>query len=164
MKEKENLDTMRLELEKEYYSGQMKPDRYKTLVDSVNQRENDLDTEISIKERELDSILEKDKWLDWVDTHLNNIDGLNEITEIKERKIIIKEYIENIGLNWDENTKQHTLTIGFKLPLVNDGISYKKGKSGQYLRDRKGFKKYDIIDGQTELTNPYLSLNSLYGG
>tara|TARA_Y100000780_G_scaffold212869_1_gene213406 strand:+ start:855 stop:1001 length:147 start_codon:yes stop_codon:yes gene_type:complete len=48
--------------------------------------------------------------------------------------------------------------------LLKDGISYKKGKSGQYLRDRKGFKKYDIIDGQTELTNPYLSLNSLYGG
>ena len=47
--------------------------------------------------------------------------------------------------------------------MLKDGISYKKGKSGQYLRDRKGFKKYDIIDGQTELTNPYLSLNSLYG-
>ena len=58
--EKENLDTMRLELEKEYYSGKMKPDRYKTLVGSVNERDNDLDTEILIKGRELDSILEKD--------------------------------------------------------------------------------------------------------
>ena len=74
---------------------------------------------------------------------------------------MIKEYVDNIGLNWNGETKQHTLTIGFKLPLVNDGISYKKGKSGQYLRDRKGFKKYDITDGEKDLTTPYSLLNSL---
>ena len=158
--EKENLDKMRLELEKEYYSGQMKPDRYNTLVSSVNERENEIDTEISIKQTELDSILQKDKWLDWIDTHLNNIQELNQIEGVKEKKKVIKEYVENIMLNWDGNTKQHTLTIGFKLPLVNDGISYKKGKSDQYLRDRKGFKKYDISDGEKDLTTPYLHLNS----
>jgi len=38
--------------------------------------------------------------------------------------------------------------------LLKDGISYKKGKSGQYLRDRKGFKKYDIIDGEKTLSTP----------
>ena len=32
---------MRLELEKEYYSGQMKKDRYDILVGSVNERENE---------------------------------------------------------------------------------------------------------------------------
>ena len=32
---------------------------------------------------------------------------------------------------------------------------------GQYLRDRKGFKKYDISDGEKDLTTPYLHLNSL---
>ena len=51
--------------------------------------------------------------------------------------------------------------MSMKLPLVNDGISYKKGKRGQFLRDRKGFKKYDITEGGTELTNPYLHLKSL---
>ena len=140
----------------------MKPDRYKTLVGSVNQRENDLDKEISIKERELDTIIEKDKWLDWIDTHLNNIEDLRGITDIKERKKVVKDYVESIGVNWNEISKQHTINITFRLPLVKDGISYKKGKSGQYLRDRKGFKKYDIIDGQTDLTNPYLSLKSKY--
>ena len=158
--EKENLDKMRLELEKEYYSGRLKSDRYKTLVGSVNQRENELDVELSIKERELDVILEKDKWLDWIDTHLSNIDGLSKITDIKGRKKVIKEYVNNLMLDWNEITKQHTLSISFKLPLVNDGISYKKGKSGQYLRDRKGFKKYDIIDGKRDLNTPYLHSNS----
>jgi hypothetical protein len=159
-KEKDDIDVMRLELEKDYYSGKMKSDRYKTLLDVINQREYDVDKEISIKDRELDSILEKDKWLDWIETHLNNIDEIKTIKGIKERNIVIKEYIDNIGLNWDGNTKQHTLTIGFKLPLVNDGISYKKGKSGQYLKDRKGFKKYDVLDGESDLTIPNYLPNS----
>ena len=47
--------------------------------------------------------------------------------------------------------------------FLNDGISYKKGKRGQFLRDRKGFKKYDITEGGTELTTPYLHLKSLNG-
>ena len=159
--EKENLDTMRLELEKEYYSGKMKPDRYKTLVGSVNERDNDLDTEILIKGRELDSILEKDKWIDWLDTHLNNIEDLNSITDIQERKKVIKDYIETIHLEWNGTTKQHTLTMSFKLPLVKDGIGYLKGKTGTYLRDKKGFKKYDVLDGEKELNTPLLCLNSL---
>ena len=158
--EKENLDKMRLELEKEYYSGTMKPDRYKTLVGSVNQRENDIDREISIKQTELDSILQKDKWLDWIEVHLNNVQDLNLITDIKERKKIIVEYLEKISLDWDENSKQHTMKIIFKLPLVNDGIEYKKGKRNQFLQDRKGFKKYDITDGKKELITPYYFQNS----
>ena len=54
-------------------------------------------------------------------------------------------------------------THPLQIPLINDSISYKKGKSGQYLRDRKGFKKYDIIDGEKELTTPYL-LPNLFNG
>ena len=42
-----------------------------------------------------------------------------------------------------------------KLPLVNDGIRYKRGKSNQFLRDRKGFKKYDVIEGEKVFTPPY---------
>ena len=151
---------MRLELEKEYYSGQMKPDRYKTLVGSVNQRENDLDTELSVKNTELDTIIQKDKWLDWVEVHLNNVKDLSKITDIKERQKVIKDYVETIGLRWDENSKQHTINISFKLPLLNDEISYKKGKSNQLLRDRKGFKKYDILEGEKDFTTPYYLPNS----
>ena len=80
---------------------------------------------------------------------------------MKERKKVIKTYVENLELNWNGDTKQHTLIMSMKLPLVNDGISYKKGKSNQYLRDRKGFKRYDITEGKTELTTPLLCLNSL---
>jgi hypothetical protein len=50
------------------------------------------------------------------------------------------------------------------LPLVDDGIKYKKGKKGQYLDYKKGFRKYDIIEKKTNLTNPYLNLNSLNYG
>ena len=48
------------------------------------------------------------------------------------------------------------MDIIFKFPLVDDGINYKKGKKGQFLRDKKGFKKYDIIEGEKDLKTPYL--------
>ena len=158
--EKDRIDKMRLELEKEYYSGKMDKDRYKVLVGSVNQRENEIDTEITTKRTELDSILQKDKWLNWIEVHLNNIDGLNKVTDIKERKEIIKTYIDEIILEWDESSKQHTLKMIFKLPLIQDSISYKKGSSGRYLRDKKGFKKYEISEGKRELITPYSLCNS----
>ena len=33
----------------------------------------------------------------------------------------------------------------------------------QYLKDRKGFKKYDIIDGEKSPTNPFIYQKSLNG-
>tara|TARA_S200000501_G_scaffold133977_1_gene126750 strand:+ start:478 stop:2115 length:1638 start_codon:yes stop_codon:yes gene_type:complete len=159
-KEKDNIDSMRLELEKDYYSGKMNSDRYKTLLDVVNKRDNEVDKELSIKNRELDSILEKDKWIDWIDTHLTNIDDLSKTEGLKDKKEVIQQYVNNITLDWNGDTKQHTLNISFKLPLVNDGINYIKGKSGQFLKDRKGFKKYQIIEGKSELTTPYYLQNS----
>jgi DNA invertase Pin-like site-specific DNA recombinase len=158
--ERSNLDSMRLELEKDYYSGKMDKNRFDVLIQSVNQRENDLNTEITTKQVELDSINKKDKWLNWIEVHLTNVNELNKITDIKERQKIIKEYVETVGLRWDEKSKQHTLNINFKLPLVDDSISYKKGKSNQFLRDRKGFKKYEILEGEKELTTPNYLPNS----
>ncbi|MBT4149225.1 MAG: hypothetical protein HOE46_02515 [Candidatus Marinimicrobia bacterium] len=98
--------------------------------------------------------------MNWIEVHLTNVNELNKITDIKERQKIIKEYVETVGLRWDEKSKQHTLNINFKLPLVDDSISYKKGKSNQFLRDRKGFKKYEILEGEKDLTTPYLLPNS----
>ena len=48
------------------------------------------------------------------------------------------------------------MDIIFKLPLVNDGLRYKKGKSVRFLRDKKGFKKYEILEGEKDLKTPYL--------
>ena len=53
--------------------------------------------------------------------------------------------------------------MSFQLPLVDDGISYKKGKSNQILRDRKGFKKYDIIDGKRTLLTEGCTLTNVKG-
>ena len=117
----------------------MDKNRFDVLIQSVNQRENNLNTEITTKQVELDSINKKDKWLDWVEVHLSNIDGLNKITDIKERKEVVQNYIETIGLQWDEINKQHTLRISFKLPLVNDGtISIWNTKTHEKIATLRG--------------------------
>ena len=154
---------MRLELEKEYYSGVMEKDRYDIIVGSVDEREHQLMSEITKLENELDIITQKDKWLDWIDTHLSNIDELYKIKDLKRKREVIKKYIENIEVQWGEKSRQHTIIMTMKLPLVDDGLKYKKGKNGQYVRDRKGFKRYDVVEGKKEIFTPYLHLNSFQG-
>ena len=161
--DKDRCDSMRLELEKEYYSGVMGKDRYDIIVGSVDEREHQLMSEITKLENELDIITQKDKWLDWIDTHLSNIDELYKIKDLKRKREVIKKYIENIEVQWGEKSRQHTIIMTMKLPLVDDGIKYKKGKKGQYLRDRKGFKRYDVVEGKKEIFTPYLHLNSFQG-
>ena len=38
--------------------------------------------------------------------------------------------------------------------FVNDRISNQKGKRGKYLRDKKGRKKYGVLEGKKALTTP----------
>ena len=101
--------------------------------------------------------------MDWIDTHLSNIDELYKIKDLKRKREVVKNYIENIEVQWVEKSRQHTIIMTMKLPLVDDGIKYKKGKKGQYLRDRKGFKRYDVVEGKKEIFTPYLHLNSFQG-
>ena len=64
---------MRLELEKEYYSGKMNPDRYKTLVGSVNDREYQIDKDISINNK-IDLVLNEDQY--FISSENNDISQL----------------------------------------------------------------------------------------
>jgi hypothetical protein len=57
-------------------------------------------------------------------------------------------------LDYSKDTKQHTVVIKFKLPLYNDKFVWKK-KDGSHKTDKWGRWTYEILEGETELTNPF---------
>ena len=119
---------------------------------------------ISRENFKIDSIREKERWIDWLDEHFKRGENLREMSSMKERKKVLSEYIHEIRcLDYSEETKQHKLNIGFRIPIINDQIVYSKNKNGSVSRDKKGRKKYEIKEGVDSLNTP-LTLHKLLHG
>ena len=81
--------------------------------------------------------------------HLQNIHGF----QIHE--IIVKDY--------DDSTKEHHIEIHFRIPIINDKIHLEKNKDGSISRDKKGLRKYKVLEGEGSLNNP-LTHQKLFDG
>ena len=63
-------------------------------------------------------------------------------------------------MNYDEDTKQHTISVKFRFPLFNDNHMWINNKDGSYRRDKTGRRKYKVIEGRNE-QNTLLTLHSV---
>ena len=154
-KEMEELDGNRLELEKRYYTNKIEKKRFDILINSIEETENDLMEKISQENMKLQSLDEKTKWIDWLDVHFKRIGELRKTEGLKQRKEIISHYIQDISVfNYDEETRQHTISFKFRFPLFKDNFEWLKNKDGSYKLDRYGRRRYNITDGKTEMTYP----------
>ncbi len=111
------------------------------------------------KEHELDRLKDKEllmdkreEWIDWLNHHNKNVDDYLKITEMKERRRVIDYYIDKITLDWNDTTKQHTINIHYKYPIIGDGLVRKGGKlnwdewGGRALQCRRDVqRRYPIM-------------------
>ena len=89
------------------------------------------------------------QWIDWLNQHNKNVDDLSKIEGMKERRRVIDFYIDKITLDWDNVTKQHTIRLYYKYPLVSDGLIRKGGKMswdewGNGYRIKKGERVHTL--------------------
>ena len=152
----EELDGNRLELEKRYYTNKIEKKRFEILIKSIEETENDLMENINQENMKLQSLDEKTKWIDWLDVHFKRIDELRKTEGLKQKQGIIVHYIQDISVfDYDEETRQHTISFKFRFPLFKDNFEWLKNKDGSYKLDRYGRRRYNITDGKTEMTNPF---------
>ena len=155
-KEMMSLDTNRLELEKRFYTNQMEKKRYDILINSIEDRERDLMNEIQSNQMKLDTLNKKSDWIDWIDIHNDRMDEIRDETDFNKRRGIINHYIHEIlVLNYDVDTKEHTLSIKFRFPLFDDSFEWLKNKDGSYKLDKWGRRRFNLHDGETEMLNPF---------
>ena len=116
-KDLNSLHDRRLELDKKYYSNEMVKETYEILCKSNTEKSNELTDKISRENFKIDSIREKERWIDWLDEHFKRGENLRKMSSMKERKKVLSEYIHEIRcLDYSEETKQHKLNIGFRIP------------------------------------------------
>ena len=111
----------------------------------------------------LDSLDYKERWIDWLDVHFSRMKEIREIDDFNKMRGIIHHYInEIVVLDYDKDTKQHTLSIKFRFPLFDDKFEWLKNKSGSYKLDRFGRRRYNIHEGKMEMIHPLTLQSSLH--
>ena len=157
-----NLDERKMDLEKRFYSGDMIQKKYNILMDTIEQKENEVIKEIEKNRFQLQSLDQKTKWVSWLDVHFSRIDELREVDTYEERRKTITKYIHEIMvLDFNKDTRQHTIVIKFRLPLFNDKFVWKLNKDGSHKTDKWGRWIYELLEGEKITTNPFTHRKSL---
>jgi len=157
-----DLDDRKMDLEKRFYSGDMIQKKYNILKDTIEQKENELIKEIEKNRFQLQSLDQKTKWVSWLDVHFSRIDELREVDTYEERRKTITKYIhEIVVLDFNQDTRQHTVVVKFRLPLFNDKFVWKLNKDGSHKTDKWGRWIYELLDGEKITTNPFTHRKSL---
>jgi len=103
-------------------------------------------------------------WIDWLDVHFNRCEEIRNITSLKEKKKVLNEYIHEIIVSdYDDSTKEHHLQINFRIPIMNNKTHIERNKGGSVSRDKEGFRKYGVEEGEKSLKNPLTHLKLLHG-
>jgi len=118
---------------------------------------------IQTNQMKLDSLEYKEKWVDWLDVHFSRMKEIREIEDFNKRRGVLHHYIKEIVvLDYDDDTKQHTLSIKFKFPLFDDNFEWLNNKDGSYKLDKFGRRRYNITEGETEMINPFTLHSSFH--
>ena len=74
----------------------------------------------------------------WIANYHHQIGEIGSFLD-QERRDYLKGILDQIDVQFDQDTKEHNLKIAFKLPLVGDGIEYEDAKE-----KRKGYR---VLEG-----------------
>jgi len=142
---------------------------YEEIITSIDSKIRQLESEyIEVQKKE--NLLDKRKeWIDWLGYHNERIDEFEKVTDMKQKRRIIDFYIDKIQLGWNDVTKQHSISLHYKYPLVG-GDMVRKGdklnwdKWGNGYKLKKGEQMFSLSSSNFFLTkkNYQTSLNG-YG-
>ena len=156
-KEIYELEKNQMVLDKKYYTNQMEEKKYDILVKTIEGRGKELMGNLTSLQMKLDVFSENKMWIDWLSVHFSRMEEIRNTENFKNRREILLHYIhEIIVLNYDEDTKQHTISIKFRFPLFNDKHDWVSNKDGSYRLDSLGRRKYDVTDGEKQM-NTFLT-------
>ena len=163
-KELMESDERKMTLDTRYYSGEMNEKKYQTLTSIIENKESELLKEIDKQKFQLQSLNEKKEWVDWLQIHFNRIEDLRGVDNYEEKRKWITRYINDVMvLNYNSDTRQHTVVLKFKLPLFNDKLVWVLNKDGSHKTDKWGRWIYEMLDGKKDTTNPFTLRKSLNG-
>ena len=110
-------------------------EKFKTSIEIVQE-------EIDLIKNEERLISESKGWVNWISKMEKDVKK-NMNSSLEQKRDFINRNVQNIKVFFDEKSKEHDITINFRLPIVGDELIYdKKG-----IINETGFKDYKIKDG-----------------
>jgi len=142
-KQLNTIDESMVDVELKNIEGGYKSTRiYEGLVKKLEGSSTDLEKQISTLELEIKNLQNSNQWINWVQQMKDELQEMKEWS-YEEKEEIIKKFIKQIRVTYEEDTKQHGLELLYNLPIVGDKLEYKDGKNKKL--------GYDIIKGVTKL-------------
>ena len=110
-------------------------EKFKTSIEIVQE-------EIDLIKNEERLISESKGWVNWISKMEKDVKKIMN-SSLEQKRDFINRNVQNIKVFFDEKSKEHDITINFRLPIVGDELIYdKKG-----IINETGFKDYRIKDG-----------------
>ena len=110
-------------------------EKFKTSIEIVQE-------EIDLIKNEERLISESKGWVNWISKMEKDVKKIMN-SSLEQKRDFINRNVQNIKVFFDEKSKEHDITINFRLPIVGDELIYdKKG-----VINETGFKDYKIKDG-----------------
>lgn len=158
------LKENQLEIHKEKVTLKIDEKTYKVLNETIQEEMNRVMVEINKNQMKVDTLKQRGKWIDWVEEHNNRINQIRGVKDYKGRLEIIQHYLHEVMiLDYDDDTKRHSFSIDFKLPLFKDKFEWLKKKDGSYKRDTFGKRKFKITEGVNVMKTSKTLQNLLNG-
>ena len=136
-------------LEANHLLKQLNDTSYRTMTLRVNDEIRDIEDQLLKVRTELDGASNGRKWLSWLKTFGQEVDKL-DLLPIEQKKRYLEGLIKRIDVRWDEEKREHKLTLTLNLPIVNDGITWRDTEN--YEGHGRRAKRYDLFEGKNKTT------------
>ena len=157
IKEIKVFEKNRVDFIRDKYLNKLTNMDYEEIITSIDRKIKELKRELDKLENKEILMDKRTEWIEWLEQHHKNVDDYWTITELRERRRVIDYFIDNITLGYDDITKQHSINIHYKYPIVRDGLIRKGGKLnwdewGNGYKVKSGDRVYSLSSSNFFLT------------
>jgi DNA invertase Pin-like site-specific DNA recombinase len=128
---------------------QLNDTSYRTIKVRVGNEIREIEEQLTKARSELDGATNGKKWLSWLKKFGDEITDLDTKSDV-QKKAYIEGLVKRIDVRWNEQEREHDLTLTFHLPIVNDGITWRDIEN--YEGHGRRAKRYDLYEGSNTTT------------
>ena len=118
--------------------GKINDVSYDTTVQRIKEELGSIETELANARMELAGTAESRKWVNWLKEFGDEVEKLDDLPD-EHKKEYIAGLVKRIEVRYENETREHHLTLTMQLPIVNDSI--------KKLRSRRKGHEYEVKPG-----------------
>jgi len=166
-KDQTSLNDSMIDVELKNIQGKFSKEVYEGILLKLSNQINSVENEIGDINSNIEKMINKDNWVDWISIMSKELKNMKEWT-FDKKKEKLNQFIDKIFVNYNDKNDTHKLSIDFKIPIVGDKIVYKdvinksigyqweKGENRIIISHKN--KSYKLSEKKKELVGLFLKL------